>query len=138
MRPVVPAAVLFMAACGSPQPPLVAAGVEVTRPMPGRHMSAAYLVLANNTDGDTRITRVSSPQFASVQMHETTIEDGVARMRELEALVVPAGGSLTLERGGKHLMLMQADDVGKGVTLHFHSGDTLVLSVDYPFPEEGG
>ena len=97
MRPVVPAALLLAAACGSPQPPLVATDVEVTRPVPGRHMSAAYLVLANNTNDDTRITRVSSPQFGSVQIHETTIEDGVARMRELEALIVPAGGSLTLE-----------------------------------------
>ena len=127
---------LLIAACSSPQPPFVATDVEVTKPMPGRHMSAGFLVLTNNTGKDVRVTRVSSPQFGMVEIHETTTEDGVSRMRELDALVVPARGSVTLERGGKHLMLMKANDIGPGVTLHFHDGDTLILTVDYTFPGE--
>ena len=98
----------LLAACSAPEAPLVATDVEVTRPMPGRHMSAGFLVLSNNTDAEIRITSVTSPQFGSVEIHETTVVDGVSRMRKLEALVVPARGSVTLERGGKHLMLMRA------------------------------
>jgi copper(I)-binding protein len=57
-------------------------------------------------------------------------------MRKLDALEVPAQGSVVLERGGKHLMLMQAQDIGDSVTLQFVSGDAPVLSVDYVFPKD--
>ena len=119
----------FLAACGEPQPPLVADEVEITRPMPGRHMSAGYLVLTNNTDEPVRITGATSPQFGKVEIHETTLEDGVARMRRLEELVVPARQSVRLERGGKHLMLMRPGDDLSNVTLNFYSDDALLLSV---------
>ena len=81
---------MTVCACGAPQPPLVANDVEVTKPMPGRHMSAGFMTLMNNTAQDIRITKVTSPQYGLVEIHETRIEDGVARMRELDALVVPA------------------------------------------------
>ena len=123
----------LLVACSAPQPPLVASDVEVTKPMPGRHMSAGFLVLTNNTGEAIHITRVTSPQFESVEIHETTIEDGISRMREIEKLLVPANDSVTLERGGKHLMLMQARDVQDSVTLHFMSGDAPALSVEYSF-----
>lgn len=127
--------VLVVAACGAPQPPLVASDVEITRPVPGRHMSAGFLVLTSNSDEDIRITRVTSPQFGTVEMHETTIDDGIARMREMEQLVIPAHGSVTLERGGKHLMLMQARDVGATVSLQLFSGDAPVLTIEYRFED---
>ena len=133
MRVALVVIALLVAACGAPQPPLVASGVEITKPMPGRHMSAGFLVLTNNTDEDIRITRVTSPQFAAVELHETTIEDGIARMREMDALVVPAHGSVTLERGAKHLMLMRAQGLGDTVTLQLFSGDAPVLNIDYSF-----
>jgi copper(I)-binding protein len=133
MRIAVVLAALLLAACGAPQPPLVASDVEITRPMPGRHMSAGFLVLTNNTDADIRITRVTSPQFGAVEIHETTIEDGIARMRELDELVIPAGGSVQLERGGKHLMLMQAGDTGDTVSLQLFSDDAPVLDIVYRF-----
>lgn len=136
MRLVTLLVALLLGACEAPQPPLVVSGVEVTRPMPGRHMSAGYLVLTNNTGEDIRITGVTSPQFASVEIHETTIEGGISRMREIEELIVPASGSVTLERGGKHLMLMRARNVQDSVTLHFMSGDVPALTVEYSFEEQ--
>ena len=129
-------AAVALAACSAPQAPLVASDVEITRPMPGRSMSAGFLVLQNNTATDIRITAVTSPQFGAVEIHETTIEDGISRMRELEALVIPANGSVTLERGGKHLMLMRAGEMGDVVTLQLLSDDMPVLSIDYVFPVE--
>ena len=127
---------LLLVACGAPQPPLVASDIEVTKPMPGRHMSAGFLVLTNNTGEDILISSVTSPQFESVEIHETTIEDGVARMREIEKLRVPANGSVTLERGGKHLMLMRARNVQDSVTLQLMSGDVPALTVEYSFEEQ--
>jgi copper(I)-binding protein len=105
MRPFVLSILLFAAACGAPEPPVVATDVEVTRPMPGMHMSAGFLVITNNSSETIEISGVTSPQFESVEIHETTIEDGISRMRELDF-----------------------------VTLHLMSDDALVLTVDYSFP----
>ena len=126
----------LLVACGAPQPPLVVSNVEITRPLPGRHMSAGYLVLTNNDGEDIIITSVTSPQFEFVEIHETAIDDGVSRMREIQELIVPANGSVTLERGGKHLMLMRAGDMQDSVTLHLMSGDAPVLTVEYSFEEK--
>lgn len=129
---------VFLAACSEPQPPLVADEVEITRPMPGRHMSAGYLVLTNNTDEPIRITGATSPQFGRVEIHETTLEDGVARMRRLEELVVPARQSVRLERGGKHLMLMRARDLDGAVSVQLFSDGAPVLAIRYTFPDGAG
>jgi copper(I)-binding protein len=114
-------------------PPLVASDIEITRPMAGMDMSAGYLTLKNNTGTAIVVTRVQSPQFARAEIHETTIEDGISKMRALDSLTVPANGSVRLERGGKHLMLMQARDLKDSVTLQLMSGETLLLSVQYRF-----
>ena len=126
----------LLVACGAPQPPVAVSDVEITKPMPGRHMSAGFLVVTNNTGEALRITGVESPQFESVEIHETTVTDGISRMRELEELLVPANGSVTLERGGKHLMLMRPRNLEDSVTLQFHSGNSPLLTVDYSFSSE--
>lgn len=138
MRTKLSFAVLLLAACGGQQPPLVASDVEITAPLPGRSMSAGFLVLRNTTDEAIRITGASSPQFESVEIHETTIENGISRMRRLDALLVPAHGSLTLERGGKHLMLTRARDLGDTVTLHLLRGDVPLLTIEYRIGRESG
>ena len=126
-------ALVLLAACGSPKPPLVASEVEITPPMPGRMMSAGYLVLTNNTDEAIVIDGVASPQFGVVEIHQTTLENGISRMRQIEELVVPARGSVTLERGGKHLMLMKAQGASETVTLKLMSDGAPVLTIEHPY-----
>lgn len=117
-------------------PPLVANDVVVMRPMPAMQMSAGYLSLSNNTNAPLTITRVSSPEFGSVEMHESTVEDGVARMRAMPALHIPAHGTVTLERGGKHLMLMNPASTSDTVSLNFYDGDRLLITVAATYPTE--
>lgn len=125
---------LSLLACGSePQPPLEASDVIVMETMPGMKMTAGYMTLGNNSNEDIRITRVTSPQFAAVELHETIVENEIARMREIPELVVPASGNVTLQRGGKHLMLMRQSDDSDRVTLQVWSGDTMLLTVEVPY-----
>lgn len=133
MRAALIAIALLLAACGEPQPPLVASDVDITRPLPGRHVSAGYLVLSNTTSEDIRITHITSPEFGKVQIHETKIEDGIARMHALQELIVPANGSVRLERGGKHLMLMRPDEIEDSVSLQLYSGDAPILTIHFDF-----
>ena len=127
-------AVLAAAGCGAPDgPPVVAAGLEVTAPGAGMPMAAGYLEISNRSGAPIRIDRVSSPHYGSVEMHETIVEDGIARMREIPVLEIADGDTAVLERGGKHLMLMQPVGTPDTVTLNFYSGDVLLLSVSTEF-----
>lgn len=131
MRGFLLIAFALIVACGDePGPPLVASDVVVTRPMPGMKMSAAYLSLTNNSNAVIRITRAASENYESVQIHETTIEGGVARMRPIPVLEIPAGATVILERGGKHLMLMRPTQPADTVSLEFLDGDDLLLAID--------
>ena len=127
---------MLLSACGTPEAPLVISELEITKPMPGMKMSAGFLVITNQTNETARITSVSSPQFEAVEIHETTISDGISRMRELAALEVPGQSSVVLERGGKHLMLMRPRDLQDTVTLQFFSGQLPLLTVDYSFMKD--
>jgi len=127
-------AALF-AACSEDRAPLVASDVIITRPLPGMQMTGGYLTLTNNTSQRIKITHVTSPQFASVEMHESVVEDGVARMYELGDLTILAGDSVHFERGGKHLMLMNPIDDNESVTLDFHSNTAVILTVNVALTE---
>ena len=119
-----------LAACGNDGPALVATDVVVKPPMPGMAMTSGYLTLQNNSGDDITIDSVTSPQFGRVEMHESVLEDGVSRMKALPRVVVPAGGTVEFKPGGKHLMLMRPGEELEAVTLAFHSGDAVLLTVN--------
>jgi copper(I)-binding protein len=136
MRYVLILFVLFaaIAACDSDgRPPVVAANVVVTAPAPGMPMAAGYLDISNHSGTSIRITRVSSPDYGSVEMHETVVEDDVARMRAIPVLEIADGDTVVFERGGRHLMLMRPIGTPDTITLNFYSDDVLVLSVSAEF-----
>ena len=122
-------AVTLAGGCSDRGAPLVASDVLVKRPLPGMEMSAGYMTLTNNGDLSVTITRVTSPQFESVEMHETIVEDGISRMTRLNELVIHPYGTTALEPGGKHLMLMNPRDELDSVSLRLHSGDSVVLAI---------
>ena len=124
---------LLMVACSQAQAPLTASDVVVTRSVPGMPMSAGYFKLTNNSGQAISISHVTSPQFASVQMHETIIKDEVVRMAPLETLILQPGETVSFEPGGKHLMLMRPANDIDSVTLEFFAGESLLLSVNTDF-----
>jgi hypothetical protein len=100
-------------------------GAWVRAAPPGASAMAAYATLRNSGDGAVEVRPCPSEGFASVELHETVHDGGMARMRPLPSLTVPAGGSAALAPGGAHLMLMApAAQPGPGDRV------TLCLSVD--------
>lgn len=124
---------LMLAACGSRPPPLVATDIIITAPLPGRSMSAAYLTLTNNTDADIKITKVASAQFKSAEIHESSVEQGVAKMRRIAELAIPAKSSVQLKPGATHIMLMHPTNDSAEVSISFFDDDKLLLGVQAPF-----
>jgi copper(I)-binding protein len=74
---------------------------------PGR-MMAGFMVIENLSDEAVVLVDVRAEGFGHAEIHDMVIDDqGIMRMRRMEALTVPAGEAVTLASGGFHLMLMQ-------------------------------
>jgi periplasmic copper chaperone A len=108
--------------------------VWVRQPAEGQTTSAAYGTITNNGDADVTLVGGSVPVDATVEIHETLMDDaGTMQMQEREdGFVIAAGSSFTLEPGGPHIMLIDidpADVVGDlDVTMIFDDGTELTVT----------
>jgi len=109
-------ATLGSSACGADD----AAPVEADRaltvdaarlvlPPPGRDTAAGYLTLGNQGDAPLTVNALSSDAYGRVEMHTMEHEGGMMRMRQLDSIDIPAGGSVSLEPHGRHLMFLSPD-----------------------------
>lgn len=85
---------------------LVVSHAWVREAPPGASVQAGYMELRNNSSQTIKITAIASPEFASIEMHRMFTQDGMMRMRQQDALSIPANGMLRLKPGGYHLMLI--------------------------------
>jgi hypothetical protein len=70
---------------------------------------AAFAVIMNAGSEDDRLIGASTPAADRAEMHTHLMENGVARMRQVDAIDVPAGGSAELKPGGYHIMMFNLD-----------------------------
>ena len=94
----------------------------VRAPVPGQPTAAAYLDLTS--DRNLAVVAVGSPVAGRVEMHSTTMDGGIMRMRALPRIDLPAGKTVKLTPGGCVLMMLDLKQPMK-------TGDTvpLVLSL---------
>lgn len=93
--------------CAVPAAAAQPAGVKdawVRAPAPGQKVAAAYMEIT----GRTRIWLVAaaSPLAARAELHGTTMEGGVMKMRAIDKLELPGGKAVRLAPGGMHIMLI--------------------------------
>jgi copper(I)-binding protein len=99
---------------------------------PGAMMLAGYMTLRNDGRAPAVFKSAQSDVFGMVDLHRTTIVNGVSTMRLAGEQTIPAGGALRIEPGGLHLMLMQARHelkVGDKVRFRLHFADGTALDV---------
>jgi len=127
-------ALIMVTACTpEPGPPLSATDVRLFAALTGKNPSVGYLTLHNHSDLPLTIERISSANFATVQMHETRISDHVASMQALPSVTIEPGSSVSFEAGGKHLMLLRPTTgtaAGSAVKLeiHYDASGLLIVS----------
>ena len=111
--------------------------VEVTQAWsrempPGAPVGVGYFTIVNHGHRMDRLIRIHTPIAGKAEMHTSVMEDGLMKMRPLNAVEVPPGGSTVFQPGGNHVMLMQVKKpLRKGesfpMTLTFeHAGDVQV------------
>ena len=128
-----------LVACGDE--PATSADLEFTdvwtrQPAAGQPNSAIYGTVTNTGATDVTITGASVEITDRVELHEVLMEDGLMTMQERdEGFVVPAGGSISLEPGGLHVMVFGIDAEtyptdALDVTFTFDSGEPTFASAE--------
>lgn len=112
-----------------------------TRPVAQGMTGGVYLTIENGTNRDDRLIDVTSDVSETVEIHQTQIDNNIARMQFFTGLDIPAGDSLTIAPGQYHLMLVNVQrelSVGDSITtvLHFASGTQLPVQVPVQFDAE--
>lgn len=133
LRYLFPVLLLSLSAASAAAAEAVAVAVRdgyVRLPPPGSP-AAAYFTLVN-TGVDRVLVDADCGCAGMTMIHETVEQDGMARMRHVDAAKLPSGGALTLKPGGMHVMLMRLQaplKLGDQVSLllRFADGDTLTM-----------
>jgi len=74
--------------------------------LPGQSAGGAFASVHNSGDRAERLLGATSPAASRVELHEMRMDGDVMRMREVSALELPPGKTVTLAPGGLHLMLI--------------------------------
>lgn len=86
-------------------------------------MTAAFGTLTNNSGAAADVVSASTPDSSSMELHEVADDDGSMVMQPVPGgLTIPGNGTLTLEPGGYHLMLMD-------VTTPIKAGDKVPVTL---------
>ena len=95
------------------------------RPVPAAGGNGAvFMRLVNAGDEADQLVGGESPVAGTVEVHKTTMEEGVMKMEHIPGLEVPPKGEVSLKPGDYHVMLI---DVGKPLV----PGDTLPITLRF-------
>ncbi|MGA9763385.1 MAG: copper chaperone PCu(A)C [Rhodomicrobium sp.] len=97
------------------------------RPTAGPNMlGAAYMTVKNNGKEADTLKSASSPDAGMAMIHQNIQgENGVMEMRMVEGgLTIPAGGTVALQPGGYHIMLM-------GLKHNLEEGHSIPMKLDF-------
>ncbi len=77
-----------------------------SRANPKTAMAGAGFMIIRSLGEADRLIGFTSPACNRPELHTHINDNGIMRMREVEAIDVPAGGEARLEPGGLHLMFI--------------------------------
>ena len=76
----------------------------------GAKVGVGYITIENKREGDITLKSAGSDIAGRVELHDHTMSpEGLMQMIEIKDLKIPAGGSLAMAPGGKHLMLFELE-----------------------------
>jgi len=89
---------------------------------PGAAVGAAYLRIVNTGASEDTLLAMTTDAAQTAELHQSSTENGVARMRPAGPRDIPGGQSLAVEPGGLHVML-------NGLRAPLVAGSTLSLTL---------
>ncbi|MEX2200545.1 MAG: copper chaperone PCu(A)C [Dongiaceae bacterium] len=100
-------------------------GLQIIHPwaratVPSASNGVVYVAIANEGETPDRLIAVETAIAERAELHTVLMEDGVAKMRAIEAIELAPGETVLLEPGGDHIMLF-------GLKGPLIEGETLAL-----------
>jgi copper(I)-binding protein len=96
---------------------------------PTATMLAAYMVIHNSGKQPLQLLAATSADFDSVEIHQTTMHQGMMQMKAVKGIPITPGAAAVLEPGGYHLMLI-------GPHRPVRSGDQFTLQLHFDQSED--
>lgn len=102
---------------------------------PGAPTGGGFMIIHNHGDESDRLVGGNADFTQNISIHQTKMEDGTMKMMPLQhGLEIPAGGSVALEPGSYHLMLMglQApllEGERRSITLQFEKAGSIEVEL---------
>lgn len=115
-----------------------APGIEITkgfmRASPMVAAAGAGFMTIRSTGAADRLVAFRSPACARPELHTHINENGLMKMRQVEAIDIPAGGEAVLQPGGLHLMFIDLtgpleDGAMVPVTLVFEKAGEVAITL---------
>lgn len=91
---------------------------------PGQPAGGGFLTLKNSGASADRLLSASAEVSKAVELHTMTMEGDVMRMRQVEAIDLPAGKTVELKPGGLHIMFI-------GLKAPLKKGDSFPLKLKF-------
>jgi periplasmic copper chaperone A len=91
---------------------------------PVAKVGAVYLWIANHGATPDSLIAIESPVAAKVELHRSTMAQGVMQMREVASLECPPHATVKIEPGALHIMLV-------GLKQPLVAGSTFPLSLKF-------
>lgn len=91
---------------------------------PGQKNGAGYVQIQNKSNQTDRLISATTENIGRVELHTIINENGVAKMRQVQGIEVPAGSGATLAPGGFHIMFM-------GLTEPFKAGEVVPVTLRF-------
>ncbi len=73
---------------------------------PGQPNSASFLTVINHSSQGAALVGASSSAAKVVELHNHTMNNGMMQMRRVDKIDLPAGGTVKLQPGGYHVMMI--------------------------------
>jgi copper(I)-binding protein len=101
---------------------------------PGLGIGVGYLQVLNHGPRPDLLLAVRTTAAERVEIHQSSMDRGMMKMRRVEQVAIPAGAEVAFEPGGLHLMLigLKAPLVaGKSLPLVLQFRDAGAIKVDF-------
>lgn len=92
--------------------------------VPGQVNGAGYVQIDNKTGQADRLISATTNGVNRVELHTIITDNGVAKMREVPGIDVPANGAVKLMPGGFHIMFL-------GLTAPFKADTTVPVTLKF-------
>jgi copper(I)-binding protein len=140
LRALALASLLLLGACQTAERAPIVSGAWSPASAPSVNVAAAYMQIRSHR-ADV-LMGATSPVADRIEMHTSSEEHGIARMRPLADVALSPHVMYTFEPGGMHFMLMGlhaplASGSRYPMTLHFREGGDVVVTVTVTVPGAG-